>query len=175
MKLCHIILLHLILLSLTSCSSASKEEQVVTKETTSASDNIQGLYFGSEDINSDSELGWVIYLDNKNSEGIMYDPPYGILTIKDIKLTPTGGITFNALNKNDGKIQYAFNGGINTEKISGTLINSSNNSVKVKFEKIFPDSISSAQHSDIGTIFSNIYYNDEGGDLLGDEVLILHG
>lgn len=174
MRLYQIILLHLFLLSLTSCSTSSKEEQVATKKTVPTENNIQGLYFGSEDVGSGSELGWVIYLDNKNSKGVIYDPPYGILKLTDIKMTPTGGLTFNAVNRNDGKIQRSFAGTSYSDKISGTLSNSSDYSFKVKFERITPDSVSYARNSDIGIIFSDIYYNDEGGDLLGDEVLMLH-
>lgn len=174
MTLYQIILLYLFLLPLTSCSTSQKEEQVATIKAVPTGNNIQGLYFVSEDISSGGELGWVIYLDNKNSEGVIYDPPYGKLKLTNIKMTPTGGLTFNAVNNNDGKIQQSFAGTIYSDKISGTLSNSSNNSFKVKLEKITPDSVFYARNSDIGIIFSDVYYNDEGGDLLGDEVLMLH-
>jgi hypothetical protein len=140
--------------------------------------NLEGIYFGT----SENRLGhraWLLRLNSVTGEGTLYMPPDN-LKLLEVKLSSTGKLTFRS-DATLGEMIYLFDGQVTSNGIRGTFhftqnqspINKKTGSAEVVLQKLETQSLSKERAEGISGLYSNVKYNEEGGDLVGEDLIFI--
>lgn len=143
-----------------------------------ASQRLEGLYFGV----SDNQLGrraWLFRLDPQTGRGSLYIPPNN-LELSHIEAKPTGRLTFHS-DVGLGDVTYSFDGQVTSDGIKGKFYiararpsaKEEIGSAMVTLRKLDAQPSHERQAANISGLYSNVDYNEEGGDLTGEELIII--
>ncbi|MDP4221250.1 MAG: hypothetical protein Q8896_12515, partial [Bacteroidota bacterium] len=138
---------------------------------------IHGLYFGESRDSSARGVGWLIYVDSKKNTGAIYYPAYGIQKIDGLELDSSSSQLHFSSKVNHTGISLKFSGTVSSTAIDGILYESvggKDRKYEISFHEIMQSMSGVNVKQQTGEILSNIQYNSEGGDLLGDELLLLN-
>lgn len=152
-------------------SSLSRDSVLVNQ-------SLEGVYFGT----SDNQLGrraWLLRLDSRTGRGSLYMPPNN-LELSHVEMSSTGRLTFRS-EVGLGDVTYSFDGQVTSSGITGTFhitraqpsANEEIGSVPVTLRKLDAQLLNERQTANIGGLYSNVEYNEEGGDLIGAELILI--
>lgn len=139
--------------------------------------HLKGLYFGTSE-SSGEVRAWLIHLDSRSGKGKLYMPPENLeLTL--VEVSPTGHVTFRS-GVGFGDLVYRFNGRLSSDVLEGEIrisrarpgSNETVGSVPVSLRRLAQPT-EAARASHLGGVYSNVEYIEEGGDLVGDELILI--
>lgn len=159
--------------------AAQEGNRTASKNSVAAvNQNLEGIYFGT----SDGRIGhraWLLRLNSTTGEGTLYMPPDN-LELLEVKLSATGKLTFRS-DATLGNLVYLFEGQDTSNGIRGTFratqnqssINQKIDSAEVVLQKLDTQSLSKEAAESISGLYSNARYNEEGGDLGGEDLIVI--
>jgi hypothetical protein len=106
--------------------------------------------------------------------------PPNNLNISYLQIDSTGHLSFHS-DVGVGGVAYSFDGQVNTNELRGIIHTtrdqpSSNEEIsncEVLLRKVDVQFLNESQMSNISGLYSNVEYSAEGGDLVGDELILL--
>ena len=137
-----------------------------------------GLYFGVSQ-GDDGECGWLLWIDGKSSHGKLYAPPE-MLDLSQLEVFTGGRVIFRS-GIAFGELVYSFEGRIHLNKILGTLQanrlkgppRAGKNKFSLSFRRIAGDLTGRRERRGVSGVYSNVEYVEEGGDLIGTELVLI--
>lgn len=141
--------------------------------------SLEGIYFGTSDNHQLGRRAWLLRLDSRAGRGWLYMPPNN-LELSHVELSPTGRLTFRS-DVGLGDIAYNFDGQLTADGITGTFHiirtqpsgNEGIGNASVALRKLDARLLDEERAANIGGLYSNVEYNEEGGDLIGAELILI--
>lgn len=144
---------------------------------TAFNSHMKGLYFG-ESNEQKGRRAWFFYFDPEKGKGSLYMPPNNLeLHMKTIS---SDQITFRSETALGGII-YSFDGQFISNSIRGNLYikrirpsakeNVSRTSITLR--KLDAHTSNKGGGVNISGLYSNVKYNEEGGDVVGEELILI--
>ncbi len=155
----------------------ARSSAAMLNSSTDSNTHTKGLYFG-ESKDSDGRRAWFLYFDPEVGKGILYMPPNNLAL--STKITSSGQVIFHS-EGGIGDVVYRFDGHFAANYIEGKIhitrtrpsAKEDVSSISVTLRKIDVDTLSKAQGTSISGLYSSAKYNNEGGDVTGDELILI--
>jgi hypothetical protein len=152
----------------------------LTETSNSIQNDIQtldGYYYG---VSKDGfgQRAWFLQFDSEKKTGFFYLPP-GLRKISQITVGVTGQVSFRTGGVIGG-VLYNFSGQFNQNNLRGVIkttrlgrkTSENLNETEVSFEKIDMRNLLMAQPSPLYGLYSNVEYHQDGGDLIGFDLIL---
>jgi hypothetical protein len=132
------------------------------------------FFLGSSQDPEHCANAWLLYLDKENRNGEIFVVA-GMNWFSDFELAEDGTLTFQWTGLGDKN--YRFNGTLKSDEIAGDIQLVDSRSGKTEYlcemtaSKLPAQNVhANPEHQVLPSRYSNVYYSDEGGDLVGFDI-----
>jgi hypothetical protein len=130
---------------------------------------LNGLYYGVSN-NEFGQRAWLLRFDSKMGEASLYSPPE-IIKVSSLSRSPDGRLVMRS-DVSSGGVTYEFDGVTTEGGFSGVFHLSRANKKDLSNFKVDLWRLEDSS-SKIGGVYSSVSYNEEGGDLVGYELILV--
>jgi hypothetical protein len=123
-------------------------------------------------------LAWFLKLDTKTGSGSLYSGP-GTIDLEGVRFDEAGQLVFHSPPA-QGDVVYEFDGSVENNGIRGRIHThaaseqeGTDSVVNIEFQRVSSTDNTGTGIGDYGSVYSNIEYVAEAGDVVGTELVLL--